>query len=176
MTAENVRRLVLLSRQLNECLMSAALCTKELGAIAHAETDHHDGGNGQTRRPLSSENSVRPLMDESTLSVMWNGQTLHLGNTQGFWLLTRLLRCANRYVTHVDLLREIWDDEFADTGLLRAGIQRLRVKLRRGGGLGLIVGFLVAGPLGAIALGSIYAGTGAIVAATGHEMDASDIS
>ena len=30
MTAENVRRLVLLSRQLNECLMSAALCAKEL--------------------------------------------------------------------------------------------------------------------------------------------------
>jgi uncharacterized membrane protein len=44
------------------------------------------------------------------------------------------------------------------------------------GGLGLIVGFLVAGPIGAIALGSIYAGTGAIVAATGHEMDASDLS
>jgi DNA-binding response OmpR family regulator len=133
MTAENVRRLVLLSRQLDECLMSAALCAKELGAIAHAEADRHDGGNGQTRRPMSSENSVRPLMDESTLSVMWHDKTLHLGNTQGFWLLTRLLRCANRYVTHVDLLREIWDDEFADTGLLRAGIQRLRVKLRRGG-------------------------------------------
>ena len=82
---------------------------------------------------MPSENDARPLMDESTLSMMWHGKTLHLGNTQGFWLLTRLVRCANRYVTHVDLLREIWDDEFADTGALRAGIRRLRLKLRRGG-------------------------------------------
>jgi hypothetical protein len=133
MTAENSRRLVLLNRQLNEHLMSAALCQKEIGAIALAEANHHDDGNGQARLPLRSDTGIRPLMDESTLSVIWHGRTLHLGNTQGFWLLTRLLRCANRYVTHVDLLRELWDDEFADTGLLRAGIQRLRVKLRRGG-------------------------------------------
>ena len=133
MTAENSRRLVLLSRQLNEHLMSAALCQREINAIAHAEANHHDGGNGQARLPSPSENGTRPLMDESTLSVMWHGRTLHLGNTQGFWLLTRLLRSANRYVTHLDLLRELWDDEFADTGLLRAGIQRLRVKLRHGG-------------------------------------------
>jgi hypothetical protein len=45
-----------------------------------------------------------------------------------------------------------------------------------GGGLGLTVGFLAAGPIGAIALGLIYAGMGALCAATGHEMDASDLS
>ena len=44
------------------------------------------------------------------------------------------------------------------------------------GGLGLIVGFLAAGPIAAIGLGLIYAGVGAIVAATVHEMDASDLS
>jgi DNA-binding response OmpR family regulator len=44
-----------------------------------------------------------------------------------------LLRRVNHYVTHADLMAEIWDDEFADTSLLRAGVQRLRVKLRLGG-------------------------------------------
>jgi hypothetical protein len=44
------------------------------------------------------------------------------------------------------------------------------------GALGLLVGFLAAGPVGAITLGLIYAGAGATVAATGHEMDSSDIS
>jgi hypothetical protein len=45
-----------------------------------------------------------------------------------------------------------------------------------GGGLGLLIGFLAAGPIGGIALGLIYAGQAALCAATGHEMDASDIS
>lgn len=117
--------------------MSAALCAKEIGEIAQAqpEDNHHgnissiNNGNGRN----GSKTAHRPLLDEATLSVAWNGRTLHLGHTQGFWLLTRLARRANQYVTHLDLLREIWDDEFADTCVLRAGVRRLRAKLRRGG-------------------------------------------
>jgi hypothetical protein len=56
-----------------------------------------------------------------------------LGYTIEFRLLAHLARRANRYVTHVDLLADIWDDDLADTSLLRAGIQRLKTKLRRGG-------------------------------------------
>ena len=43
MTPENVRKLSLLSRQLSASLMSAALCAKEIGEIARAETDDTGG-------------------------------------------------------------------------------------------------------------------------------------
>ncbi|MDP9175801.1 MAG: hypothetical protein M3O30_18325 [Planctomycetota bacterium] len=45
-----------------------------------------------------------------------------------------------------------------------------------GGTLGLTIGFLAAGPFGAIALGLLYAGQAALCAATGHGPEATDIS
>ena len=132
MTPENVRKLHVLNRHLTESLMSAALCAKEISEIVHAQ-----GDDGHARPPSANGNgrhtAPRPLLDEATLSVIWRDKTLHLGHTQGFRLLERLARRANQYVTHLDLLREIWEDDFADTDLLRAGMQRLRVKLRAGG-------------------------------------------
>jgi hypothetical protein len=136
MTKEKVRKLNVLSQKLTESLMSAALCAKEISEIAHAQAEDnndnpHSNGNGHGRN--GSKDKHRPLLDEATLSVIWKGRSVHLGHTQGFWLLTRLARRTNQYVTHLDLLREIWDDEFADTCVVRAGVQRLRDKLRRGG-------------------------------------------
>jgi hypothetical protein len=124
-------------RQLTEYIMSAALCAKEVVSIAH-EVHGAEGlpipnpGDGQGSAAAPPQ---RPSLDESTLSVNWKGRMLHLGHTQAFWLLARLTRSADRYVTHVDLLQEIWDDEFADPATLRAGVRRLRIKLR-GGGMG----------------------------------------
>jgi DNA-binding response OmpR family regulator len=135
MTTEPDRRLDVLCRQLTENIMGAALCAKEIAAIVR-EARHGSGrprasDNGQHCREKTSPG--RPLMDEPTLSVVWNGKMLHLGHTQGFWLLARLTRSANQYVTHLDLIQEIWDDDFTDTTVLRAGVRRLRTKLRRGG-------------------------------------------
>jgi DNA-binding response OmpR family regulator len=135
MTTEPGRRLDVLCRQLTENIMGAALCAQEIATIVR-ETHCGDGRscgseNGHQRRERISPG--RPLMDEPTLSVVWNGRMLHLGHTQGFWLLSRLTRSANQYVTHLDLIQEIWDDDFTDTTVLRAGVRRLRNKLRRGG-------------------------------------------
>ena len=137
MTADQVRKLGMLSRRLSDDLMSAALCAREIGELTRGQTDVDAGvdaasGPG-TRGPRESELFLRPVLDEATLSVVWRGRTLHLGHTQGFWLLVRLARRDNQYVTHLDLLQEIWDDEFADTGALRAAVRRLRAKLRHGG-------------------------------------------
>lgn len=135
MTPEKVRKLHVLHRQLTEHLMSAALCANEIGELTQdpgspvhggTPTANGNGHNGK-RAPL------RPLLDEATLSVIWRDQALCLGYTKEFRLLAHLARRANQYVTHVDLLEDIWDDDFADTSLLRAGIQRLKTKLRRGG-------------------------------------------
>lgn len=135
MTTESDRRLDVLCRQLTENIMGAALCAQEIAAILR---DRQSGNgrsnateNGHQRRDRSLNG--RPVLDEATLSVLWNGKILHLGHTQAFWLLTRLARSANQYVTHLDLLQEIWEDECTDTAALRAGVRRLRIKLRRGG-------------------------------------------
>lgn len=132
MTTDPASRLDVLCRQLTESIMGAALCAKEIATIVR---DMHDGGaprvNGQQSGGRSSPG--RPLLDEATLSVLWNGKALHLGHTHGFWLLARLSRSANQYVTHLDLIQEIWDNDLTDTAVLRAGVRRLRTKLRRGG-------------------------------------------
>jgi DNA-binding response OmpR family regulator len=133
MTHEEVRQLNILSRQLIEILMSASLCAKKISEITHTQNEGSPGANGNGHGHNGSTSEHRPFLDEETLSVTWKSRTVHLGHTQGFWLLARLARRPNQYVTHLELLREFWDDEFADTCILRAGVQRLRRKLRRGG-------------------------------------------
>lgn len=134
MTPQNLRKLCVLSRQLTEHLMSAALCAKEIGEITqdlgNDGPNGVPGGNGNGRNGKHA--TPRPLLDEATLSVIWRDHSLHLGYTKEFRLLAHLARRANQYVTHVDLLKDIWDDDFADVSLLRAGIQRLKTKLRQG--------------------------------------------
>jgi DNA-binding response OmpR family regulator len=83
--------------------------------------------------PRPPEPAERPLLDESTLSVIWKGKSLHLGNTLEFRLLERLARCPNQYVTHLDLLRDVWEDEFTATATIRSLVRQLRRKLRGAG-------------------------------------------
>lgn len=132
MTTDPAARLEVLCRQLTENIMGAALCAKELASLVrelHVPPPARANGQAVSGRGMLG----RPILDEATLSVVWNGRVLHLGHTQGFWLLARLSRSANQYVTHLDLIQEIWDDDFTDTTVLRAGVRRLRIKLRRGG-------------------------------------------
>lgn len=132
MTTDLSSRLDVLCRQLTESIMGAALCAKEIATIVR---DMHDRGTPHVNGHHSGGRVApsRPLLDEATLSVLWNGKVLHLGHTQGFWLLARLARSANQYVTHLDLIEDIWDNDLTDTTVLRAGVRRLRIKLRRGG-------------------------------------------
>lgn len=134
MAIDRERQLEALCRQLNENLMSAALCVKEIIDVVQTMRDGPSPTNvtpnGQHRGRKGSD---RPLLDEATLSVVWHGNMIHLGHTQSFWLLARLARSANQYVTHLDLIEDIWDNNLTDTAVLRAAIRRLRQKLRRGG-------------------------------------------
>ena len=130
MLPNSVHRLHLLSRQLTSHLMSAALCAREIEEIVQMD-DRRPGPNG--KRAKAPTRAPRPLLDEATLTVLWREHTLYLGYTIEFRLLAYLTRRVNQYVTHVDLLDEIWDDDFADSSVLRAAIQRLRAKLRQGG-------------------------------------------
>jgi len=59
------------------------------------------------------------------------GQRLHLTPIE-YGILLVLMRSAGEVVTHEDLLRVVWGDEYADSGdysVLRVNISRLRQKL-----------------------------------------------
>ena len=134
MDADKAQRLNALAGQLAEALMTAATCAHEIQAVARTEVDEAGPGHhpdGLVPRPPNLVE--RPLLDGSTLSVTWKGKALHLGNTLAFRLLERLARCPNQYVTHLDLLRDVWDDEFMATATIRSLVRQLRRKLRGAG-------------------------------------------
>jgi hypothetical protein len=134
MDADKAQRLNALAGQLAEALMTAAICAQEIQAAARTEIDEAELGHrpdGLVPRPPNLVE--RPLLDESTLSVTWKGKALHLGNTLAFRLLERLARCPNQYVTHLDLLRDVWDDELTAAATIRSLVRQLRRKLRGAG-------------------------------------------
>lgn len=134
MDADKAQRLNALAGQLAEALMTAAICAQEIQAAARTEIDEAELGQRPAGLVPRPPNSVeRPLLDESTLSVTWKGKALYLGNTLAFRLLERLARCPNQYVTHLDLLRDVWDDELTATATIRSLVRQLRRKLRGAG-------------------------------------------
>ena len=137
MTTDKARRLDILASQLAEALMTAAICAQEIRTVARTELDD-DARTDRERStaglaPKLAHHRQRPLLDESTLSVIWKGKTLHLGHTLAFRLLARLARRPNQYVTHLDLLRDVWDDDDLATATIRSQVRELRRKLCRGG-------------------------------------------
>src|SRR3954468_10271586 len=65
-------------------------------------------------RARMTANSSRPLIialhiDRDRLQVVFHGRTCVLGNTLPFKLLERLARRPNTYVTHEELLSDVWE-------------------------------------------------------------------
>ena len=135
MTTQKAQRLAQLTDQLSETLMTAAICAQEIRTELHAELDGRDSFGSRSEDALlwgPQRASQRPLLDKTTLSVTWRGKSLHLGHTRNFWLLDRLSRCPNQYVTHLDLLNDVWDDEELSTATIRSVVRHLRRRLRDG--------------------------------------------
>ncbi len=138
MTPDEARRQDALISQLVETLMTAAIVAQEIQSNVRARLDddgHADPGHAAALTPSRAGLKQRPLLDESTLSVIWKSRTLHLGHTLSFALLARLARRPNQYVTHLDLLRDVWDDDdlLTATATIRSLVRDLRRKLRDGG-------------------------------------------
>lgn len=134
MTPDKIQRLDVLAKQLAETLMTAVICTREVGDVVRTHLNSNLDSRPHTVLMVNgSSHRERPLLDESTLSVFWKGKKLHLGHTRCFWLLARLARRPGQYVTHLDLLRDVWDDEELATATIRSLVRRLRIKLEHGG-------------------------------------------
>ena len=134
MTAQTAQRLAMLAEQLGEAVMAAALCAQEIRSEIDTGVAAANGGRpAGPPGPALARGTPRPLVDASTLSVTWRGRSVHLGHNRGFRLLDRLARRPNQYVTHLDLLHDVWDDEELSTDTIRSVASQLRGKLRAHG-------------------------------------------
>jgi len=131
MTLEKAQRLLQLTHQLAEALMTAAICADEIRSVVHAELDGHGTVHrGQdTGCSVPSSISARPLVDDSTLTVSWAGKTCYLGCTVLFRLAERLSRRPNQYITPDQLLRDVWDGDCKSPNTIRSAVRNLRQRL-----------------------------------------------
>lgn len=137
MTTLKMQRLAKLTKQLAETLTTAAICVEEIRTEIDAEFDNPnaDATGNWNKTKLSNPKRInrRPLLDQTTLCVTWKDKSLHLGHTRAFGLLNRLSRCPNQYVTHLELLHDVWDDESLADATIRSVVRHLRRRLRDAG-------------------------------------------
>jgi DNA-binding response OmpR family regulator len=70
-------------------------------------------------------------VDPDRLQVVFQGKACELGDTL-FRLLQRLAKRPNTYVTHEDLLVDVWDGRRSEAAI-RSAVKRLKQTLRRQG-------------------------------------------
>lgn len=129
MTTEDVRRLFALSNQLAENLTAAVLCAEEIREVVRDRVAGDPSLSNTRSRPVIVIRE-RPVLNELSKRVFWKGRSAHLGNTQYFRILDRLARRPNQYVTHLDLMREVWENEEMPLSTVRSVVRILRQKLR----------------------------------------------
>jgi hypothetical protein len=126
MLATEKKRLIRESlRALAASHAAAVAQIEETMAVLSSALELDDPGNDDMP---GSETSRRPVADATTFCAVWRGKTCFLGNTLLFWLFDRLARTPGRYVSHVDLLEEVWRSK-RESSTIRGVAKRLRDRL-----------------------------------------------
>jgi DNA-binding response OmpR family regulator len=118
MSAHTFERLVELLDQLAAAHTTAAICTDEIRTVLRAAA----GGGPQS-----------PVVDHSRLCVRWGGKSCPLGDSYPFYLLERLCRRLNQFVSYDQLLRDVWDGDVRTDETIRSVVRHLRRRLRDAG-------------------------------------------
>ena len=135
MDADKARRLNELASQLAETLMTAAIRAQEIQAAVRTEIGEADLGHrpdGFVPRPPNPVDHPHPVIDHSRFTVTFGGRTCRLGNTIPFRFLARLAESPGRYVSHEQLVDDVWDGQGSDDAL-RSVVKHLRRRLREAG-------------------------------------------
>ena len=80
----------------------------------------------------SKSKTNKPFANRKTLSIEWAGKSCFLGNTLLFWFFDRIARTPNQYVSHLDLLEDVWGGERKEA-TIRGVAKRLRDRLNECG-------------------------------------------
>lgn len=135
MTPELKQRLIGLTTQLTETLMTAAIFVDEIRTLLQSELDNPTSVRPSPSRDASRRVAPRqrPLVDNSTLSVFWAGKICPLRNTILFRLAARLSRHPNQYITAGQLLSDVWDGGVKSPDTIRSAVRHLRRRLSQAG-------------------------------------------
>jgi DNA-binding response OmpR family regulator len=79
-----------------------------------------------------SQTGKHLFIDHDRLQIAFHGRTCVLGNTLPFKFLVRLARRPNTYITHDELLSDVWEGVRSESAI-RSVVKRLRQTLRRQG-------------------------------------------
>lgn len=131
MVTHEFQKIVRLSKELSDALANSAYLAHELHKAVQRLEQLRAAEPTMTPASCSPDHCERPMLDQGTFSVLWRGKTLMLGHTRCFWLLARLARRPNQFVTHLDLLNDVWEDEELATATIRSTVCQLRRLLRR---------------------------------------------
>ena len=133
MTADKLQQLAALTTRLAESLMTAAICANEIRVMVRADLESPTA-RGRTRPPdLRPGHPRRPLVDASSLSVLWAGKTCPLRHTILFRLAECLARHPDQYIAADQLVRNVWDDGVKSPDTIRSAIRRLRQRFTDAG-------------------------------------------
>lgn len=124
MNAGDIERLRHLLADLAESLTSAALAAADIRTILDPAMARGDGSGRDGRLPP-------PRVNRSMFCVEWEGRACFLGSTRTFHLLECLARRPNRYVSHAQLLSDVWRGDVKEVETIRSVVRHLRDKLRR---------------------------------------------
>ncbi|WP_442483312.1 winged helix-turn-helix domain-containing protein [Aeoliella sp. SH292] len=80
----------------------------------------------------TSSQTTGPQADRQTHSIVWRNKSCFLGNTLPFLFFERLARSPRRYVSHADLLDDVWGGD-RHTSTIRGVVKRLRDRLQEEG-------------------------------------------
>jgi DNA-binding response OmpR family regulator len=90
-------------------------------------------GNGvHTPTGLLHHNGDRPLIDQESLAVHWDGRTCRISAAIPLRLLERLCRRPGCFVHIDDLLHDVWDGDTKSPSTVRSAVRRLRERLQNG--------------------------------------------
>ncbi len=119
------------------CLAEAHAATMEVLARTYALLCAELALDPQAcRRPPATPeppaDHPHPVIDRSRFTVSFPARSCRLGNTLPFRFLARLAETPERYVTHQDLIDDVWDGVCSDDAL-RSVVNHLRRRLRAAG-------------------------------------------
>ncbi len=114
--------------ELREAIQLIQRCINTLEKIADVDLTETDGVSVHP----PNEASLRLEFNENLFQVKWNNLYCDFGPILPFRLLAYLAKYPNRYITHSELLSQVWH-AMRSPGALRSVVTDLRVRLCRAG-------------------------------------------
>lgn len=109
-------------------------CLEELFQLLDSMVDRSGGGHStQCEFGWESPNTSQPVIDMSTLTVRWQGQTCRMDPGIPARILDRLLRKPGAMVSYDELMDSVWCGEIRSHATLRSEMSRIRQHLRSAG-------------------------------------------